>query len=121
MMFYFTIDTIVTAVVSSITVLLVMVIITSLVTVIICMKTSRQKSTPGTNGHKAQLINMLVTDVFLIIVMIEPNPAYERGIYLFGFAIWSIVINVALLLVTFSTTRYEDTINPVYQIVTLRS
>ena len=47
MMFYSTIDTIVTAVVSSITVLLVMVIITSLVTVIICMKTSRQKSTPG--------------------------------------------------------------------------
>ena len=53
-MFDFTIDTIVTAVVSSITVLLVMVIITSLVTVIICMKTSRQKSTPGNNGHKPQ-------------------------------------------------------------------
>ncbi len=47
-MFYFTIDTIVPAVVSSITVLLVMVIIASLVTVIICMKTSKQKSTPGT-------------------------------------------------------------------------
>ncbi len=37
-----------TIIVSSITVLLVMVIITSLVTVIICMKYSRQKSTPGT-------------------------------------------------------------------------
>ncbi len=79
-MFYFTIDTIVPAVVSSITVLLVMVIITSLATVIICMKTSRQKSTTGIL-MVTKLNHMLTTDVFLIVVRIEPNPAYERGIY----------------------------------------
>ena len=34
---------------------------------------------------------------------------------------WSFVINVAFLLVTFSTTTNEDTINPAYQMVSLMS
>ena len=73
------IDTVITAVVSSITVLLLaLVLITSVVAVIFCIRSTR-KIIPGTRLHA--VVCMHAHHIFFLVVTIEPNPAYEIGIY----------------------------------------